>query len=247
MRWRVDGPDSMTDGPSLHILLIHGSFLGGWCWHAVQDMLSSKGFASSAPTLTGCGDRHHLATPDVGLTAHVADVVEHLKFVDAERLVVVGHSYGALVASEIADHERDRVSDLIILDGFIGVAGQSLYESNPDIAPILKAQVREHQPGYLQPPPAAFLGMPDTPAATATEERMRAMAEAANTDRARVSANALKCRRRYIRFAGFPGFAATAAAARGAGWQVSELAVGHMALITDPERVATAIIGGTGT
>ena len=47
-------------------LLVHGSWFGGWCWRKVVPLLRSNGYEDYSPTLTGLGDRSHLAQPSIG-------------------------------------------------------------------------------------------------------------------------------------------------------------------------------------
>ena len=44
--------------------------------------------------------------------------------------MLLGHSYGGMVATGVADRARDRVSQLIYLDAFVPEDGQSLLDLN---------------------------------------------------------------------------------------------------------------------
>ena len=59
--------------PAKIFLLVHGAWHGGWCWRRVSDLLEKRGHKVFTPTLTGLGDRSHLARPDTGLATHVED------------------------------------------------------------------------------------------------------------------------------------------------------------------------------
>ncbi|HEX6155598.1 MAG TPA: alpha/beta fold hydrolase, partial [Burkholderiales bacterium] len=52
---------------------MHGAWHGGWCWRFVRPLL--KGHEVFTPSLTGLGDRKHLARPEIDLETHIADVV----------------------------------------------------------------------------------------------------------------------------------------------------------------------------
>lgn len=56
-------------------LLVHGTFAGGWCWRRVADLLEKQGHKVFSPTLTGLGERSHLASKDINLDTHVTDIV----------------------------------------------------------------------------------------------------------------------------------------------------------------------------
>ena len=78
-------------------VLVHGAWHGGWCRRKVREPLEAAGHRVVTPTLTGLGDRRHLATRAVGLPVHVRDVVSTLEFEDLDEVVLVGHSYARQV------------------------------------------------------------------------------------------------------------------------------------------------------
>src|ERR1700704_2003476 len=63
-------------------VLVHGAWLGGWCWKKVTPRLRAAGHEVFAPTLTGLGERSHLFSPEVGLDTHVEDIVAILDYED---------------------------------------------------------------------------------------------------------------------------------------------------------------------
>ena len=76
-------------------VLVHGAFHGGWCWRDVAARLRASGHVVFAPTLSGLGERSHLAAPAVDLSTHVRDVANSIEWEELGELVLVGHSYGA--------------------------------------------------------------------------------------------------------------------------------------------------------
>src|SRR5262245_63260001 len=84
-------------------VLVHGAWHGGWCWRRVADLLTSAGHRVFAPTLTGLGERSHLAGAGVDLSTHVAGVVNVLKWEGLNDVVVCGHSYAGFVISGVAE------------------------------------------------------------------------------------------------------------------------------------------------
>jgi pimeloyl-ACP methyl ester carboxylesterase len=56
--------------------------------------------------------------------------------------VLIGHSYGGMVATGVADRARDRVAQLIYLDAFVPRNGQALVDLVPDRGPPVNQQVR---------------------------------------------------------------------------------------------------------
>jgi len=74
------------------MVLVPGACLGGWAWQEVARRLRISGHEVYPVTLTGLGERVHLAAPDVDLNTHVADVVNLLDYERLSDAVLVGHS-----------------------------------------------------------------------------------------------------------------------------------------------------------
>src|SRR5271154_7543097 len=89
-------------------VLVHGGGHGGWCWSRLAPLLRAAGHQVYTPTLTGLGERSHLVTPDTDLDTHIADVVGVLKFEDLTNAILVGHSYGGMVITGVADRGLSR-------------------------------------------------------------------------------------------------------------------------------------------
>jgi pimeloyl-ACP methyl ester carboxylesterase len=90
-----------------------------------------KGDRLFTPTYTGLGERAHLADPSNDLETHVRDVVGVLEYEDLRDVVLIGHSYGGMVATGVADCARDRIEHLVYLDAFVPKDGQSLFDLLP--------------------------------------------------------------------------------------------------------------------
>jgi pimeloyl-ACP methyl ester carboxylesterase len=106
------------------------------------------------PTLTGLGERVHLASPDTGLTTHIEDVHTVLYYEDLRDVVLVGHSYGGAVVTGVADRARDRISRLIYFDGFVLQDGQSLGDvCPPGMAQALTELAQKAGEGWRVPSP----------------------------------------------------------------------------------------------
>src|SRR5215207_4970308 len=84
-------------------VLVGGAWLGGWCWQPIARRLREEGHDAYALTLTGLGERVHLASPEVNLDTHITDVVNLIEFEDLHSIVLLGHSYAALVVTGAAD------------------------------------------------------------------------------------------------------------------------------------------------
>jgi pimeloyl-ACP methyl ester carboxylesterase len=67
----------------------------------VTPLLRAAGHEVWTPTLTGLGERTHLATSDITLDTHVQDIVNVLEYEDLHEVVLVGHSYGGAVITGV--------------------------------------------------------------------------------------------------------------------------------------------------
>ena len=106
-------------------MLIHGMYTGGWCWKHVTSLLRAARHDVYAPTLTGIGERVHLAGPDVDLDTHITDVVNVLAFEELQDVILVGWSYGGVVITGVADRAAARLRHLVYLDADVPQHGQS--------------------------------------------------------------------------------------------------------------------------
>jgi pimeloyl-ACP methyl ester carboxylesterase len=80
-------------------VLVGGGWLGGWCWQPVVRRLRENGHDAYPVTLTGLGERVHLASPQVDLDTHITDVANLVEFEDLRDIVLLGHSYGGIVVT----------------------------------------------------------------------------------------------------------------------------------------------------
>ena len=107
-------------------VLVHGAWGGAHGFRKVRRPLHSAGHEVFTPSLTGIGERAHLASPQVGLTTHIADVANAVLYEDLQDIVLVGFSYGGLVITGALEHIGDRVGHLVYLDAFVPADGESL-------------------------------------------------------------------------------------------------------------------------
>jgi len=109
-------------------VLVHGGGHGGWCYQRVARLLRARGHEVYAPTLTGLGEREHLLSPAVDLDLHITDIVKVLEFEDPRNVILVGHSYGGMVITGVADRASDRIGHMVYLDAATPKNGQSLVD-----------------------------------------------------------------------------------------------------------------------
>ena len=99
-------------------VLVPGAWLGAWAWKTTVPRLQREGHSAYPVTLTGMGERVHLATKDVGLETAVQDVLNVIKYNELDDFVLVGHSFAGKVAAVVADRAHDKVAKVIYLDSF---------------------------------------------------------------------------------------------------------------------------------
>lgn len=110
------------------IVVAHGAWSSAWAWQKMRPLLRAAGHEVFTPSYTGLGERAHLANPAIDLDTHIADVLGVLQFEDLRDVVLIGHSYGGMVATGVADRSEGRVTKLIYLDAFVPKDGQSLFQ-----------------------------------------------------------------------------------------------------------------------
>jgi pimeloyl-ACP methyl ester carboxylesterase len=109
-------------------VLVHGGGHGGWCYQSVARILRAQGREVYTPTMSGVGERVHLLRADIDLDFHINDIVNVLEFEDLHSVVLVGHSYGGMVITGVADRASDRIGHLVYLDAANPKNGQSLVD-----------------------------------------------------------------------------------------------------------------------
>ncbi len=112
-------------------VLLHGAFAGGWQWRKPAQLLGAAGHAVLRPTLTGLGERVHLATPEVGLYTHIEDVVNVFRYEEVRDAILVGYSYSGMVATGVAERIPELISQLVYLDADVPQDGQSVADLLP--------------------------------------------------------------------------------------------------------------------
>jgi len=234
------------------IYLIHGGWHGGWSWNLVRPLLEAEGHTVVSPTLAGLAERVHLLTRETDLETHVAEMVELVRADTSGALTLVGHSYGGMVITGVADRLPGRVANLVYLDGYVPKDGQSVFD-------VLPSSRRD----YLQrladtggkkwmvpsPPPESF-GVTDSEVADWARGLLTPQPLASLKQKIRLTGEGDDIRRAYIHCnqgALIASFAPFAARYRDdPAWDVVEIASGHDAMLIEPGQVA-GLIGGIAT
>ncbi|MDQ0640265.1 pimeloyl-ACP methyl ester carboxylesterase [Pedobacter sp. W3I1] len=106
-------------------LFVPGAWDGGWDYAKVDSILSAHGDMVYRPTLTGLGEKVHLANPEINLTTYINDIMNVIRFEDLHNVILIGHSYGGMVISGVAEKMPERIKQLIYLDAMVPNDGES--------------------------------------------------------------------------------------------------------------------------
>ena len=121
-----------ADKPSTFVL-VHGTWLGGWIWHDVAEKLRALGHQVYTPTLTGMGERHHLINPEVGLETHIQDITAVIDYEELKEVILIGHSFSGVALTGAADRRRSAIKHIAFFDALIPHVGRmTAVEKNPD-------------------------------------------------------------------------------------------------------------------
>ena len=139
-------------------VLVHGAWHGGWCWAKVARLLRDAAQDVYTPTLTGLGERAHLARPEIDLETHIQDVVAVIEGEELRGVTLVGHSYGGMVISGVAARVAARIGQLVYLDAFLPEAGKSLLDYLGPLAAFMRETAATQGEGWKIPslPPERF-------------------------------------------------------------------------------------------
>lgn len=134
-------------------LVAHGAWTGGWFWRKLLGPMHGLGHELIVPTLTGVGERQHLASRATDLDSHITDLLQVMHYEDLANVVLVGHSYGGMVATGVADKAAERLERVIYLDAFVPRSGECLLDLLPQEARSrMQEAARAQGDGWKVPP-----------------------------------------------------------------------------------------------
>lgn len=241
-------------------VLVPGAWLGGWAWRDVGRELRAAGDDVYPVTLTGLGDRAHLARPEVDLEAHIADVMGVLDAEDLHDAVLVGHSYAGIVITGVADRRPDRLRAVVWLDSSPVPDGIAIVDAlSPEQRARYERDVRERGDGWRVPVVdretlasgmfGSAAGLDDAQLEM-IEERGTPQSYATFTSPLRLIGGASPSHRRAMIICTGGGMTADmlrqaieqgdprAAALAGPGWEFYELATGHWSMFSAAVELA---------
>lgn len=108
------------------LVSVHGAWAGGWQFKRVVPFLEAKGWQVHRPSLSGLGEHFNTARADIGLATHIDDIVNYILFEDLHDVILLGHSYGGMVITGVADRIPGRIARLVYLDAFVPADGENV-------------------------------------------------------------------------------------------------------------------------
>jgi pimeloyl-ACP methyl ester carboxylesterase len=214
-------------------VVVHGAWAGSWAWMRVVDRLNARGHRVFAPTLSGLGERSHLAGGSINLTTHIDDVVNEIIWKDLDGLVLVGHSYGGFVITGVAEKIADRIASIVYVDAFIPDDGQAF----ADFAPEWNLP----SDALIPAPPAVIGDYRDEEDRIWVNEKATPQPAGTFTERAHVTgAYRAIPRKTFVQATGWgsPFNDAIAEFRADENWSVHQVACGHDIAIEEPDRLA---------
>ena len=139
-------------------VLVHGAWHGAWCWRRVLPPMWAAGHRVFAVSLTGVGERAHQLSKQVTLDTHIADVA---RVIEAEELldaVLVGHSYGGMVITGVADRLWAHLRHLVYLDAVVPTPGESWSSGHPVETQAARRKLIAES-GVIPPPDPSIFGL----------------------------------------------------------------------------------------
>jgi pimeloyl-ACP methyl ester carboxylesterase len=235
-------------------VLVPGAWLGGWVWLAVARELRGRGHEVYPATLTGLGERVHLARPEVDLEMHIQDVVNLIEYEGLDGVTLLGHSYAGMVVTGVADRVANRLERLIYLDTAPFEDGEALIDFYPPEGRAwVERLVAEQGDGWRFPlPPLKQLGMSSSLAGLGEAERALLVRKATSqpfatltqplrltrTEPGRYQRVVIACDDvRKLLALGIPRIQAL----REPPWQMRELPTGHWPMLSMPGELATLL------
>lgn len=243
-------PASAPAGSKTYVL-VHGAYGGGWIWRDVAEGLRRLGHRVWTPTQTGLGERAHLMSRQITVDTHIDDVASVIETDELRDIILVGHSYGGMAVTGVADRMTDRVRHIIYLDALIPENGDTAFTVLPaGLAESRRKVAREQGGGVALPVPGPEgFPIPDGPAKDWFMRRLRPHPIGTYESVVRLTKPAgAGLPVTYVAYTN-PALASIEPSRQRAkakpGWRYMELAVPHDVEIPMPEKV-TELLAGIG-
>lgn len=226
-------------------VLVHGAWHGGWCYARTARILRKQGHDVYTPTLTGVGERSHLAAKEVNLSLHILDVCNVIKWENLSDIVLCGHSYGGMVITGVADAMPERIRSLVYLDAFVPEDGKGAWDYIADARKPALLEGAAKGGGRMPPAPAAVFNV-NAKDAPWVDEKCVPMAFACFLERIRLTgAYARVAKRTNVYAEGWapstftPVYESLKAKP---GWKAITSKAGHDVMVDDPGGLAKILL-----
>jgi pimeloyl-ACP methyl ester carboxylesterase len=226
---------SATKTDRTNFMIVHGGWAGGWAWQRVVDRLHDLGHRAFAPTLTGVGERSHLAGVGVDMEMHITDIVNEIIWKDLNDVVLVGHSYGGMVTTGVIERIPERIASVVFIEPFIPEDNQSFADLVPDWpleGPLTDAPPTS--PGdYISEADRLWVDAKATPQPTATLTQRQKVTGAYRNIGKKV----------FVQATNWDLFAGMAQKYdKEPGWSVHRIASGHDIAIDAPDELVAVLV-----
>lgn len=221
------------------IVIVHGGWDGGWAWQGVGRILQKHGHEVYRPTLTGSGERVHLASPNIDLDTQLTDIVNVIRYENLTDVTLVGHSYGGYIITGVAERIPERLNQLIYLDAFVPENGETMFDLlGPELAAFMTETARNIGDGWRLPhfPPDA-------------DRRTDVLTKPGAQPQRVENPAAARLKHTYVAFTAKPPadplqavLARMAERAQAKGWHYQDLAVDHFPVLEKPQVVADLLM-----
>lgn len=226
-------------------VLVHGAFQGGWVYARVARLLREAGHEVYTPTLTGLGERSHLAHHAINLDTHIQDIVSVFQHEDIADAILCGHSYGGMVITGVAAEISERIRTLVYIDAYAPTDGQSLLDITGAETALAFLDQASRSGGMIPPIPAAIFKVNEEDAAWVDNMSVaQPLATFVQGVRIGVESNSV-ANRTYV-FATANGgdwFVSTHARLKEhPQWEVQTVACGHIIMLDRPHELASLLL-----
>jgi pimeloyl-ACP methyl ester carboxylesterase len=233
--------DAPASAPAPVLVSVHGAWAGGWQMKKVAPLLEAQGWKVYRPSLSGLGEHFHTTSTEINLSTHIDDIVNFILFEDLRDVILLGHSYGGMVITGVADRIPERIGRLVYLDAFLPENGESLLAMNKTVVPQSLDLESMTKDGYIIP----TWVKPDRPLPKDVPHPFKTVSEPISLKN---QAGAAKIPATYILTVD-PGvypkddhFYASAERARARGWPVIVMEADHVPQWRKPEATAELLL-----
>lgn len=154
------GAQSDSGTNSKTYVLVHGAYGGGWIWRDVAEGLRKQGHKVYTPTQTGLGERAHLISRQITVNTHIEDVANLIETEELNDIILVGHSYGGMAVTGVADRMPERIRHIVYLDALIPENGETAFSILPAGAEAARKKTAVEQGGGVALPVPGPEGFP---------------------------------------------------------------------------------------